>query len=308
MSRRSIKLPITLAVVMISLLVALTVGWIVLNIWQASYAMLTIGAVSFLLILVGVVVYLTLSIKAINITRRQSNFIDSVTHELKSPIASLKLYLQTLSRRNVSEAERFEFYKLMLEDVDRLDSLINHVLDAARLERGGAAAEAVDIELDQLLRRCGESVCARYRQPESCLHFDLHPCVVHGNYVDMELIFNNLLDNAFKYGGDPNEVHVQLAELYNGRVVVRISDNGDGIPIRQRQKIFGRFVRLGAELERERPGTGLGLYIVRTLVQRFGGRIRVRGRDKAKGTTFEVTLPGKPSELESDSPIALESA
>ncbi len=144
MARRTLRLPITLGVVMIVLLVALAIGWVSLSVvgmiedaqrTPLYVTLLSAGSTSLVLLLMGTVMYLALSIKAINLNRRQSNFIDSVTHELKSPIASLKLYLQTLSRRQVSDEERDEFYRFMLEDVERLDQLINHLLDAARMDR-----------------------------------------------------------------------------------------------------------------------------------------------------------------------------
>ena len=142
--RKSLKLPIILAIVMIVLLIVLTVGWVWVTVAGALsdpnyspfyWTVLPIGTSFLVLVLAGTIIYLTLSIKAINLTKRQSNFIDSVTHELKSPIASLKLYLQTLNRRQVSPTEQEDFYRSMLEDVERLDSLINHLLDAGRLEK-----------------------------------------------------------------------------------------------------------------------------------------------------------------------------
>src|SRR5688500_12483103 len=152
--RKSLKLPITLGVVMIVLLVLLMVGWVLLAVFGALaddqraglyWALLSIGSTVLVFVLVGVVMYLTLSIKAINLSRRQSNFIDSVTHELKSPIASLKLYLQTLNRRKLSAEEQESFYKFMLEDVERLDSLINHLLDAARMDRSRTKSDVEDV-------------------------------------------------------------------------------------------------------------------------------------------------------------------
>ncbi len=303
--RRSLRWPITLGVVMIVLVVVLIVGWVLLTVFGLVFdteraawylAMLSIGAVLLALVLVGVVMYLTLSIKAINLSRRQSNFIDSVTHELKSPIASLKLYLQTLNRRQVSPAEQESFYKYMLEDVERLDTLINHLLDAARLEKDRTPAEAEDVDLATILRSTSEVVCLRYQQPASVVQLDLTPCTVHAAPVDLELIFRNLIDNALKYAND-DEPRVEVTmrpSRDDGRVVVRISDNGRGIPLQFRHKLFDRFMRLGLELERDKPGTGLGLYIVRTLVRRLGGDVRIRDRDRGSGTMFEVQLPGKP--------------
>jgi signal transduction histidine kinase len=257
-----------------------------------------VGATFLALVLVGVVMYLVLSIKAVNLSRRQSNFIDSVTHELKSPIASLKLYLQTLNRRQVSPDEAESFYKIMLEDVGRLDDLINHLLDAARLEKDRTPAEAEDVDLAAVLRATAEIVCQRYQKPPDLVQLDLVPCTVHAAPVDLELIFRNLIDNAIKYANDDEpQVEVSLRPGKAGKVVARISDNGRGIPPQYRRKLFSRFMRLGLELERAKPGTGLGLYIVRTLVERLGGTVRIRDRERGSGTTFEVQLPGERIEL-----------
>jgi signal transduction histidine kinase len=311
MERRSLRWPITLGVTMIVLLVALTVGWILLAVFGAlmdrSFAplywtLLTIGTTFLLLVLVGVVAYLALTVKAINLNRRQSNFVDSVTHELKSPIASLKLYLQTLNRREVSAAERKHFVRFMLEDVERLDRLINHMLDAARLERVPRENEIETIRLDHRLRQCVEEVRLRYRTPLDAIHVEVEPSLVSARHVDLEMIFRNLIDNAAKYAGDPPwiEVHSQPAE--DGFVVTLVCDNGPGIPRKSRSKVFRRFVRLGVELKREKPGTGLGLYIVHTLVRRLGGSVRVHDREPGPGTVFEVRLPGRGCDDECEQP------
>jgi len=301
--RRSLKLPITLGVVMIVVVVVLIVGWVVLTVLPAVsgegspglyWTLLSVGASLLAFVLVGVVMYLVLSIKAVNLTQRQSNFIDSVTHELKSPIASLKLYLQTLNRRQLTAEEQQDFYRYMLEDIERLDSLINHLLDAARLDRTPEEDENDDVLLAEILRRIADEVCLRYQVASDVVHLQLSPCVVRARPVDVELIFRNLIDNAVKYANDRDpHVRVTLAADSDERVRVEVSDNGRGIPAKQRRKIFGRFVRVGSELEREKPGTGLGLYIVRTLVTRLGGKIRVLDNGARPGTMFEVLLPGR---------------
>lgn len=299
--RRSLQLPITLGVVMIVLVVALTIGWILLAAFGALqrqelaplyWTLLGVGTVVLGLILLGVVIYLVLSIKVINLNRRQSNFVDSVTHELKSPIASLKLYLQTLDRRSVSEAEQEQFCKFMLDDVERLDQLINHLLDAARLERRPVAAEVENVDLRELLYQCSHAVCLRYHVPEDSIHLEVQPCTIRGTRRDVDMIFRNLIDNAIKYAGQPPHVVIYSQVDGEGFSVTRIEDNGAGIPRKLRRKIFGRFVRLGLELEREKPGTGLGLYIVRTLVAQLRGRVRVQDSVGGSGTVFEVRLPG----------------
>ena len=299
--RRSLRLPITLAIVMIVLLVVLTVGWVLLSVFGAALAdtdsvalywtILSVGTTFIVLLLVCVVLYLVLSIKTINLSRRQSNFIDSVTHELKSPIASMKLYLQTLHRRRVSQQEQIDFYRFMLEDVERLDHLINQMLDAGRLESGRVDGGAEDVALADLLHECADAVCLRYRVPVSTVQLDLQPCPVRARRADLDMIFRNLLDNAVKYAAVQPRIEVTLRCGPDGCAVTRIGDNGRGIPHKLRRKIFGRFVRLGIELQREKPGTGLGLYIVRTLVRRLHGRIRVRDRGREPGTVFEVQLP-----------------
>lgn len=305
--RRSLSVPIVLAIVMIALLVVVAVGWVVLNVVAAVqnanisgvyWAMLSIGSTLILLLLVGVVLYLILSIKAINLTRRQSNFIDSVTHELKSPIASMKLYLQTLSRHQVNQELQADFYRFMLEDLERLDHLINQMLDAGRLDVEHPKDEDEDVDLADLLRNCAASVCMNYRVPADTVRLDLAPSVVVGRRIDLDIVFRNLIDNAVKYAGSPPRVEVSLRPSTNGQVTARIADNGRGIPHHLRRKIFGRFVRLGHELEREKPGTGLGLFIALTLVRRHRGRIRVRDPEQGPGSVFEVQLPGRTMQIE----------
>ena len=296
--RTSLRWPITLGVIMIVLVVALIVGWVVVTVLGtersgAYWALMAVGTTFLVLVLVGVVLYLLISIKEIRLNRRQSNFIDSVSHELKSPIASLKLCLQTLSRRNVDEQRQADFYRFMLDDVARLDNLINHMLDAARLDQQPVEADIVDVDLAAMLKACAETVFARYHLPSETVQLRLEPAIVRGRPIDLEMIFRNLIDNAIKYAGEAPLVEVELQLRSAELVVTRILDNGRGIPPKLRRKIFGRFVRLGSELERSQTGTGLGLFIVRNLVKRLKGRVLVRDRDGRPGTVFEVQLPGR---------------
>jgi two-component system, OmpR family, phosphate regulon sensor histidine kinase PhoR len=300
--RRSLGLPILLAIGMSVVLVVLGVGWVLMSVFGAVkdksssglyWAMLSVGATFIGLLLVGVALYLILSIKAINLTRRQSNFIDSVTHELKSPIASMKLYLQTLGRHQVSQEVQSDFYRFMLEDLARLDHVINQLLEAGRLDAERSNGEDEDVDLAELLRDCAAAVAMNYRVAADAVRLDVQPGVVVGRRIDLDIIFRNLIDNAVKYAGTPPQVAVSMRTAAGGAVVVRIADNGRGIPHHLRRKIFGRFVRLGSELEREKPGTGLGLYIARTLVCCHRGQIRVHDPDSGPGTVFEVRLPAK---------------
>jgi two-component system phosphate regulon sensor histidine kinase PhoR len=303
--RRSLSWPITLGVVMIVLVVLAIVGWVLVTVFARYWVWLLVGATLLAFILAGVVMYLVFSISAVNLNRRQSNFIDSVTHELKSPIASLKLYLQTLNRRSISPAEQEVFYKDMLEDVERLDTLINHLLDVARLDRMAKPGEEEDVALDEVIRHCAEQVCLRQQVSPEVVSLDLQPAIVRCRRIDLELIFRNLIDNAVKYAAEESpKVEVKLDLSEPGRALVRVSDNGRGIPPEQRRKIFGRFERLGSELERDKPGTGLGLYIVRTLVSRVRSTILIRDRQQGPGTVFEVSLPGRPRPMLNSEAVA----
>ena len=301
LERRSLRAPITLGVVMIVLVVVLAAVWIFGNLLGATgdpsrsaifWVILATGTVLLAGVLAGVIAYLTLTVKAFNLTRRQSNFIDSVTHELKSPIASLKLYLQTMTRRSVDQKQQQDFHRFMLEDVERLDSLINHLLDAARIERGVEEAAAEEVRLDELLSQCAAATCMRYRLPPETVQIHSKEILLSSRLVQLEILFRNLIDNAVKYGGSPPRVEVTAETDSQSRVEVSIRDNGRGIPQDQRRKIFGRFVRLGNELERSTPGTGLGLYLVRNVTKSIGGAIRINDRQDQRGTEFIVTIPG----------------
>ncbi len=322
--RWSLKFPITLGVTMIILIVALIVGWVILTAYNAVqsqqagfyWMLLSVGSVFFAILLTGVIFYLTLSVKAINLTRRQSNFIDSVTHELKSPIASLKLYLQTLDMRDVSPEEQARFLRFMMDDVERLDNLITHLLEAGYAEKMREHESVAAVDIAEVIRQAVRSVTLRYRVDAEVVKLDLEPCLISMPLVDAAMIFRNLIDNAVKYAGTPPHVTVSL-KLSNETVTCRITDNGQGIPETLRRKIFGRFVRLGRELRREKPGTGLGLHIVSTLVKRARGKVMVIDPESVEEdpnvkTIFEVRLPGRPlrgsgdesssNRLESDSP------
>ncbi|MBI5761883.1 MAG: HAMP domain-containing histidine kinase [Planctomycetales bacterium] len=297
--RSSLKWPITLGVVLLVLIVGLLVLWVIGQAATQQWAMLTVGTIFIALVLIGVVLYLILSIKEVRLNLRQANFIDSVTHELKSPIASIKLYLQTLDMRQVDPEQQREFHKFMLDDVQRLDSLIDHLLVAARLGHLEKEDEPPleELPLDQLTRACVETIRRRYELADDQVALDLQPCVSLGRSQDVEMILTNLLDNAVKYAGQPSKIDVHVGLKGPGRVLVRISDNGKGVRFEFRRKIFERFFRGGSELERTAKGTGLGLYIVRSLVAKMHGKVTVHGRGPLRGATFEVDLPGHSSEI-----------
>ena len=183
--------------------VALMVCWIVLLAQVSWWGALTIGTIVFSVILAGLTLYLFLSIKEVRLNQRQANFIDSVTHELKTPIASLQLYLQTLQMRALDESQRGEFYHVMETELHRLDHLINQLLEVGRLDAIGQGTEPEDVMLEPLLRRCAAIACTHHdRLGDDVFHFDVEPAVVRARRLVLEMIFGNLLDNAIKYAGE----------------------------------------------------------------------------------------------------------
>ena len=292
--RRTLHLPISLSVVLMAFNIALMVVWIVLLAQLYWWSALAIGTVVFVLILVGLSFYLALVIKEVRLNQRQANFVDSVTHELKSPIATLRLYLETLQMRTVEETQRSQFYDVMQAELQRLDHLISQLLEVGRLDAIGEQAEVEDVELEPVLRRCAHAACAQHGCVDAkVFSFDVEPAVVRARRLMLEMVFGNLLDNATKYAGAQPAVDVEVRVKDRGRVVTRVSDNGEGVPIELRSKIFNIFVRGGDELERRRSGAGLGLYIVHTLVNKMNGRIGIHDRDEGAGSVFEVELPGR---------------
>ncbi len=318
--RRSLRWPILLGVVLIGSILALGVGWVLVSIAAALgsknrnenaafyWAILGVGVALLVLVLVGVIIYLALTVKAIALSQRQSNFIDSVTHELKSPLASLKLYLQTLTRRPVPPEQQADFHRFMLKDVERLDTLIDHLLDAAKTLQRRARPGTDATAIEPVLKRACEAAVHRYGVSPESVRLDIvgvgvgvagtapsgDALRVCGREADVEIVFRNLVDNAVKYSLPAPEVEVTASALPRGKVLVRVADNGPGIPVAERQNVFQRFVRLGSELERSTPGTGLGLFLVHAIVKQLRGRVVAKGRPPQKGTVMEVELPAAP--------------
>ena len=302
--RTSLKWPILVAILLIVMLVGLTIGWVLLNVFSALDAektsrsaiywiLLSVGAVFFACLLAGVILYLIWLIQNINLNRRQSNFIDAVTHELKTPIASLKLYLQTLNRRDVQGPQRQEFYATMMEDVDRLDRLINQLLDVARLQRDKQDLDAKEwVSLRELVEECVSRLAKQHSVSTDLFRMEIEDCQVLAHRIDIDVLLGNLLDNAIKYSAKEPEIEIRIT-FQNDSALIAISDNGQGIPRHLRRKIFWRFYRAGDELERRKPGVGLGLFLVRSIVERLKGSIVVSERIEQPGATFLVTLPAR---------------
>ena len=251
--RKSLKWPILVAILMIVMLVGLTIGWVLLNVFSALDAektsrsaiywiLLSVGAVFFACLLAGVILYLIWIIQNINLNRRQSNFIDAVTHELKTPIASLKLYLQTLNRREVQGPQRQEFYATMMEDVDRLDRLINQLLDVARLQRDKQDLDAKEwVSLRELVEECVSRLAKQHSVSTDLFRMEIEDCQVLAHRIDIDVLLGNLLDNAIKYSAQEPEIEVRIT-FQNDSALIAISDNGQGSRGTCDARYFGDFI------------------------------------------------------------------
>ena len=292
--RRHLKLPIWSSVVLSAANITLMAVLIVLLARQNAWLSLVLGAIALGISLFAIYFYSFLTIKEIQLNRRQANFVDSVTHELKTPIAALRLYLDTLLMRDLSTEDRRDFYNTMETELERLNQLINQLLEVGRLDAIGSQTESECVELLPLLQMAAESACKHHQRfTADVFEFDVDPVTLHTRRLVLEIIFGNLIDNAVKYGGEPPRVHVSARARGRDRVVVRVRDNGNGIPNTQRRQVFHLFFRGSDELHRTRKGTGLGLHIVKTLVGFLKGRISVHNTREGDGSVFEVTLPGR---------------
>lgn len=296
-SRRG-KIAFFLSVGVFLAVAAVAVGfrWIVLN-WQEDVKVL-LGVIFFGAIVTGLILNTGFLVREIRKNEQHDSFINAVTHELKTPIASMRLYLQTLQRREVEENQRREFYRLMLEDTDRLMNTVDQVLKAGK--GGGHKRDLVAVDFAALVQACIESARTSYRLQPSNLRFEStlngHAPDVTGDPEDLRTAISNILDNAVKYSGGRVDVSVQLGLEEQKKFVLRVNDHGVGIPQRELKSIFKRFYRVsGRTLLPQVRGTGLGLFLVRSIAKRHGGRVSAESAGEGKGATIILELPRRPS-------------
>ena len=305
--RRSLALPLALGITMICLLIVVIVGWILVTISGALrengssvyWVWLVLGTVVLCSILAGVAFYLAYAVNSIRINRRQANFIDAVTHELKSPMASLRLGLETMSRRKLSPQDTEKFTRAMKKDVHRLDRLISHLLDAAGLNVTEDDYRSETFDISEVIKDCISDVCTYHEFPEKLIAFSDQPIVHFGPVQDFEIIFRNLIDNAVKYSGKPPMISIHARKALSdpriennaGAMIIEMENNGASVPDTEKQRVFERFERTGIELERTKPGVGLGLFIVKMLLKRNEGRIRLETPESGEGTRVVVEIP-----------------
>src|SRR5829696_5841813 len=291
--RKSVAFFITLGACLVALTIALNVGWIVLN-W-GEIALLVFGIVLFVVLIFGLVLNTTFLIREIRRNEQHDAFINAVTHELKTPIASIRLYLETLKTREVVVDQRREFYNIMLADTDRLLLTVEQVLRAGRTGDKHRRITNSVIDVGEMVRECLELTRVRYGLNETALIYSESPearsIKVSGDVDELRAAFSNLLDNAVKYSDDEVRVSVSVSALDEKRVAVRVSDTGIGIPSAQLKRIFKRFYRVPGRFMARVKGTGLGLFIVHSVVTKHGGRVFAESQGLGHGSTFTIHLP-----------------
>lgn len=291
--RKSVAFFITLGACLVALAVALNVGWIILNLREV--VLLVLGIIFFLVLIFGLVLNTTFLIREIRRNEQHDAFMNAVTHELKTPIASIRLYLETLKTRDVNEEQRREFYNIMLADSERLLKTVEQVLRASRTGHKRRRIANSIINVGEMVQECLELTRVRHGLSESALIYSESPeassAKVSGDIDELRAAFSNLLDNAVKYSDHEVKVSVSVSALDDKRVAVRVADKGIGIPSAQLKRIFKRFYRVPGRFMARVKGTGLGLFIVHSVVTKHGGRVFAESRGLGHGSTFTVHLP-----------------
>jgi len=274
---------------LILLAVALNVGWILLNLREV--ALLVFGVIFFAVIITGLVLNTIFLIREIRRSEQHDAFSNSITHELKTPIASIKLYLETLKTRHVSPEKQNEFYDVMLADTNRLLNTVEQVLQASRTREKKRQINISEIDIGTLINESIEIIRTRRNLDETAIRFTepLTTFKVMGDPAELQTVFINLLDNAIKYSADEPKILIRTKKSsLRDAVDIFIKDSGIGIPRRDLKRIFKRFYRVaGGEVK----GTGLGLFIVKSIIKKHGGKIRAQSRGEGLGSTFLVQLP-----------------
>lgn len=282
---------LTLGICLICIAVGLNITWVHIN--GRRIAIDVLGFLLFSILIAGVVLNTVFLLREVRRNERQDSFLNAVTHELKTPVASIRLYLDTLERRPVEDEQRRKFYGIMRSDTDRLMGTIEQILKAGELGQRQRTGERARIELHPLLAECVAVTLQRYHLPDEAILLekvsgDVHLFVL-GHAEDLRTALLNLLDNAVKYSPDGVRIRCRLFIERYTFAVVAISDTGLGIPSKELKRIFKRFYR-AATGERVK-GTGLGLFLVRTIARQHGGDVRAESEGPGKGTTMLLKLP-----------------
>ena len=290
--RGTIAFFVSFGVCLVVVAIALNVGWVLLN-WR-EVGKLVLGIIFFGVIIAGLILNTIFLVREIRRNEQHDSFINAITHELKTPIASLRLYLQTLQSRETGADQRREFYKIMQEDTDRLLATVEQVLKAGEL-RGRGDRQLTDVNVAELMSECTELARTRHNLPAGAVRFSsavngVRP-IIMGDPDELRTAFHNVLDNAIKYSASNVNVDVEVATLDAHHVTVCVRDSGVGIPRSELKQVFKRFYRVKNRAVAHVKGSGLGLFIVRTIARRHGGEAFAESEGEGRGTTVTIKLP-----------------
>lgn len=289
--RRTAIFFLVFGIVLSVLAVALNITWILLNLREV--VLLVLGIVFFALIITGLILNTIFLVREIRRNEQHDAFLNAVTHELKTPIASIKLYLETLKTRELPREKQVEFFDIMLDDNARLLGTVEQVLQASSTREKQRLLNLAEIDLGDLISDTVRNVISRRHLDDTTIRFTTpsESVKVLGDRNELETAVTNLLDNAIKYSPDAPKISVKLKSRGSKSAELYIRDNGIGMARGDLKRIFKRFYRVPNASANAAKGTGLGLAIVRSIVEKHGGRIKAESKGEGKGTTFVVTLP-----------------
>jgi two-component system, OmpR family, sensor histidine kinase SenX3 len=288
---KAIAFFITLGACLVALAIFLNITWIVFH-WR-QVVPLVLGIIFFGVIIAGLVVNTIFIVREIRRNERQDSFLNAVTHELKTPITSIRLYLETLQSRPLDEEKRRDFYRIMLEDSDRLLGTVEQVLKAGEA-RHASRRNWQEVDFAEVARNTMELARLRHNLKPENLRFGAEPpqdLVVMGNHEELRTAVFNLLDNAIKYSGEQKNIVVDVRTPDIDSILFSVRDQGIGIPRVELKRIFNRFYRIQNHATGKVKGTGLGLFIVRAVVRRYGGDAYAESQGEGLGSTFTIRLP-----------------
>jgi two-component system phosphate regulon sensor histidine kinase PhoR len=246
------------------------------------------GSTFLVILVVGAIYFQKLLLKEKHIQTQQRNFLLSVTHELKSPLASIKLYLQTILKRDLEKDKRDQFIKSSIDDIGRLDDLVENMLLASKIENRSYSFPKEEFDFSGLVYNMVERLKINV-QGKRVINAEIEDHIDYvGDRFSLGSMINNLLENAVKYSEENTKISIQFFKE-NDQIKFLVSDEGCGIADKDIDKIFNKFYRAGNEMTRKTKGTGLGLFIVQQVVNNHNASISIR-RNVPNGTCFEITF------------------
>ena len=292
--KTTIALFTTLGVLIAAVALVLNISWIILN-WR-EVVPLVLGIIFFPVLIAGIILNTIFLVHEVRRNEQQDSFLNAITHELKTPITSIRLYLETLQRRPIEDEQRQQFYRIMLDDTQRLVGMVEQVLRAARVTQKNAVLNRSQVEIGPLVQDAVELARARHHLSAQSLAWELdgkpaERLLTIGDREELSTALSNVLDNAVKYSGADAKIRVEVLTPDLEHVRICVKDNGIGIPRGELKRIFKRFYRVVASPMQQVKGTGLGLFIVRAIAQRHGGRAFAESEGAGRGATVTIELP-----------------